>query len=294
MAERVIERSRRRPEPRFFADRRAGALGLGIFLNAGDPPRAALAEIVQMLDEVGVDCLELAVPFPDSPTDGEVIRRSASRALAGGADLDSTLDFIAEITPHLRHLRVAVLADWSHSVRHRGLDAFTTAVRDSGADAALLHGVPPRVRPDYHAAAARVGLPVITTCYHATSGADTIVAAAEQATAFVYLVSRYGRSGSTPDPAHPRPAHPGPAHPDLAGTDLAGTVAALRRAGPRPIAVGFGISTAADVRRIAAAGADAALVGSAAVALIEHSQHTGADVVAELSRFVTDLRRPRD
>ena len=289
MAERVVERFRPRPDPRFFADRRAGALGLGIFLNAGDPPPAALAEIVQMLDEVGVDCLELAVPFPDSPTDGEVIRRSASRALARGADLDSTLDFVAEIIPRLRHLRVAVLADWSHSVRRRGLEAFTTAVRDSGADAALLHGVPPRVRPDYHAAAASVGLPVITTCYHATSGADTIVAAAEQATAFVYLVSRYGRSGRDT-----RGATPGPAHPDLADADLAGTVAALRRAGPRPIAVGFGISTAADVRRIAAAGADAALVGSAAVALIEHSQHTGADVVAELSRFVTDLRQPRD
>lgn len=281
MAERLAERPRPTAQGGFFDDADS-PVGLGVFLNAGDPPWSTLGEIVAMLDEAGVDCLELAVPFPDSPTDGEVIRRSAARALATGADLHRTLAFVADLAPTLRRMRVALLADWSHTVRPYGLEAFVADVRASGADAALLHGVPPRVRPDYLAAAAEAGLPVVTTCYHATSTAETVRQAADQATAFVYLVARYGRSGQASGRVRGAAGEPA----------LAETVSALCRAGSRPVAVGFGLSTAADLQRVAASGADAALVGSAAVARVEHSLHTGADVVADLRRFVTGLRSP--
>ena len=65
----------------FFADRPAGRTGLALFLNAGDPPLDVFRELVLMLDACKIDCLELAVPFPNSPSDGPVIRESAARAL---------------------------------------------------------------------------------------------------------------------------------------------------------------------------------------------------------------------
>jgi len=79
---------------RFFAERPAGRPGLAVFLNAGDPPLDVLRELVLMLDASRVDCLELAVPFPDSPSDGPVIRESANRALADGVDRDAVLGFV--------------------------------------------------------------------------------------------------------------------------------------------------------------------------------------------------------
>ncbi|GAA3725245.1 tryptophan synthase subunit alpha [Salinactinospora qingdaonensis] len=258
----------------FFTQRRAGEPGLALFLNAGDPPLAALTDVVLMLDECGVDCLELAVPFPDSVTDGPVIRRSAQRALANGVGLDEVLTFIATVGPQLRRLRIALLADWSHTLKHRSLATVVGEIADSGADGLLVHALPPRLRADYYAATAAARLPIVTTCYHNNSTAEVMAEAAAHASAYLYLVARYGRSGSAPSGGY---------------TGLADTVATLRAHTTAPIAVGFGVRTREDVLAVGSCGADAAIVGSAVVAQVENAVTDGADVVAGLRGFVGSL-----
>src|SRR5919109_3122743 len=98
----------------FFADRKPGRPGLALFLNAGDPPLDVFRELVLMLDEARVDCLELAIPFPNSASDGPVIRASASRALQDSIDRDAVLAFVQRVRPECRHLKIALLADWSY------------------------------------------------------------------------------------------------------------------------------------------------------------------------------------
>ncbi|WSP87296.1 tryptophan synthase subunit alpha [Streptomyces sp. NBC_01233] len=262
------------PAP-FFATRRPGATpGLALFLNAGDPPLPLLRDLVLMLDEEGVDCLELAVPFPDSVTDGPVVRRSARRALeGGGAGLDDVLAFIAGVRPHLAHLRIALLADWSHSLKGRDLAAATREIASAGADGLLVHALPPRLREAHLESARAAGLPVVTTCY-ASSPADTRAQAAAQARAYLYLVAHYGRSGTAPAAGH---------------AALAQTVAGLRAHTTSPIAVGFGVSTRQDVEAVGAAGADAAIIGSAAVAAVERAQEGGRDVTGAFREFVRSV-----
>ncbi|MFG2040401.1 tryptophan synthase subunit alpha [Dactylosporangium sp. NPDC048998] len=263
----------------FFPRRRRGEPSLALFLNAGDPPLDVLTDVVHMLDEAGVDCLELAVPFPDSVTDGPVVRRSARRALDAGVTLPSVLAFVAAVRPGLRRLRIALLADWSHSVKPRPLPDLVRDVAASGADGLLLHALPPRLHEPYHAAARSAGLPIVTTCY-ATGSAESAAAAAAHASAYLYLVAHYGRSGTPP----------------AAGfADLAGTVARLRAATAAPIAIGFGVRTGADVAAIHDCGADAAIVGSAGVARIEAAQADKRDVVVALHDFVRSIQpAPRD
>ncbi|MFF0554288.1 tryptophan synthase subunit alpha [Streptomyces sp. NPDC004311] len=262
------------PAP-FFPTRRPGtAPGLALFLNAGDPPLPALRDLLPMLDEEGVDCLELAVPFPDSVTDGPVIRRSARRALdTGRAGLDDVLTLIADVRPHLRRLRIALLADWSHTLKH--LDPATTTARitAAGADGLLVHALPPRLRPAYRASALAAGLPLVTTCYTNSPPATRDQAAAE-ATAYLYLVAHYGRSGTAPATGH---------------AALAETVTALRAHTDSPIAVGFGVSTRQDVEAVGAAGADAAIIGSAAVATVERALESGTDVTEAMRTFVRQV-----
>ncbi|MFG2991711.1 tryptophan synthase subunit alpha [Streptomyces sp. NPDC048257] len=263
------------PAPAPFFTRRTpgGPPGLALFLNAGDPPLPVLRDLVLMLDEEGVDCLELAVPFPDSVTDGPVIRRSARRALDRGVALDDVLAFIADVRPHLAHLRIALLADWSHSLKHRDLPAATREIAASGADGLLIHALPPRLRETHLESAAAAGLPLVTTCY-TKSPPPTQAQAAAQASAYLYLVAHYGRSGTAPAAGH---------------AALARTVTALRAHTTSPIAVGFGVSTRQDVEAVGAAGADAAIIGSAAVAAIEHAQDTGTDVTAAFRPFVRSV-----
>lgn len=248
--------------------------GLAVFLNAGDPPFDVLDDIADMLDDHQVDVLELGVPFPDSISDGPVIRRSADRALAAGTELEDALAFVERSAGRHRHLRVVVLADWAHTVRPRSMAQVVTAVAGSGAAGALLHGAPPRVRPDFYDRAGAAGLPVVTTCY-ASSSPGVLAEAATHASAYVYLVTHYGPSGSGPAP-----------DPDA----LRVPIDALRARTGAPIAAGFGIRTAADVERVHAAGADAAVVGSTVVARAEASFTGGRDVVADLAALITDFR----
>ncbi|MEO3870704.1 tryptophan synthase subunit alpha [Nonomuraea sp. B12E4] len=257
--------------PEFFPRR---GDGLAVFLNAGDPPLDVLPELVTMLDESGVDCLELAVPFPDSVTDGPVVRRSADRALAAGVGLEETLAAVAAVRPGLARLRIALLADWSHSIRDTGLAPVTRRIAASGADGLLVHGLPPRLRPAYYEAAAEAGLPIVTTCYHGVSSPEVLAEAAAHATAYVYLVAAYGRSGTGP-----RTGYAG----------LAPTVAALRQATSAPVAVGFGVRTREDVSAVHACGADAAIVGSAVVSRVESALAGGQDVVAAVAGLISSL-----
>ncbi|WP_329093711.1 MULTISPECIES: tryptophan synthase subunit alpha [unclassified Streptosporangium] len=248
--------------------------GLAVFLNAGDPPFDVLEDIADMLDDHEVDVLELGVPFPDSISDGPVIRRSADRALAAGTDLQDALAFVERSRSRHRHLRVVVLADWAHTVRPRSMAQVVTAIAESGAAGALLHGAPPRVRPEFYDRAGAAGLPVVTTCY-ASSPPGVVAEAGAHASAYVYLVTHYGASGAGPAP------DPGA---------LRAPIDALRALTDAPIAAGFGVRTAADVERVHAAGADAAVVGSTVVACAEASFTGGGDVVADLAALVTNLR----
>lgn len=259
----------------FFGGRGPGEPGLAVFLNAGDPPLDRLADMVSMLDESGVDCLELAVPFPGSVTDGPVVRRSAQRALEQGVDLDAVLGFVARTRPSLRGLRVALLVDWSHSLKGLPLTAVAGRVADAGVDGLLVHGLPPRLRADYLSATDAAALPIVTTCYHRVSTPGVLAEAAARATAYLYLVAHYGRSGSAPAAGY---------------ADLADTVATLRATASVPIAVGFGVRTRQDVLAVHGTGADAAIVGSAGVEVVERAAARGCDVVADFGDFVRSLR----
>jgi tryptophan synthase alpha chain len=245
-----------------------------MFLNAGDPPLNVLRDLVHMLDDCLVDCLELAVPFPDSPTDGPVIHRSARRALEHGVGLDEVLNFMNEIRSGLKHLKVVLLADWSYTVKPVGLTDFLTRVQYSGSDGLLVHGLPPRSRPGYYEAADLLGLPIVTTCY-ANSAVGVLAEAGRHASAYLYLVSRYGRTGTGPVTDY---------------RALSGVLATLRTMTQARIAVGFGVATRADVAAVRAVGADAVVVGSAAVSRVESALISGRNVVNVLYEFLSDLR----
>lgn len=258
----------------FFTGRPPGTPGLVLFLNAGDPPLRNLPRLAEALDALGVDCLELAVPFPNSATDGPVIRRSAHRALSDGVDLDRVLAAVERIRPRMRRMRVVLLADWSYTVRPLGIGAFVRRVRDQGADGLLVHGLPPRGRDAYLGAVRETGLPSVTTCY-AGSDPAVVARAAAEATAFVYLVAYYGRSGGA-GRIDPR--------------SVAAAAAELRKRTDVPIAVGFGVSGAADTERMHRLGADAVVVGSAAVESVERSLAERRDFVHALEDLVRRLR----
>jgi len=257
----------------FFADRAPGRPGLALFLNAGDPPLDTFRSLVHMLDEARVDCLELAIPFPNSASDGPVIRASASRALEDGIDREKVLEFIERVRPELSHLKIALLADWSYSIKGTPMKEFLERVQASGADGLLVHGLPPRLKPEYYEAAGTVDLPIVTTCY-ATSEEPVLHEAADHGSAYIYLVAAYGRSGTVGPPDH---------------STLIPVMETLRARTGVPIAVGFGVKDKSHIDGLGAVGADAAIVGSTCVARVTAARDAGRDVVEDFRGLLVEL-----
>jgi tryptophan synthase alpha chain len=244
-----------------------------LFLNAGDPPLDVFEDLVLMLDEQKVDCLELAIPFPNSATDGPAIRASASRALEDGVDRDAVLSFVERVVPRLSHLKIALLADWSYSIKPTPMPEFLEMVKASGAHGLLVHGLPPRLREQYYDAAKAVGQPIVTTCY-ATSEPPVIHEAAEHGSAYIYLVAAYGRSGTVGPPDH---------------TALVPVMEIMRARTDVPIAVGFGVKTREHIEQLGAVGADAAIVGSSCVARVTAARDAGRDVTQDFHGLLVEL-----
>ena len=133
--------------------------------------------------------------------------------------------------------------------------------------------MPPRLRPNYYETARSVGQPIVTTCYSSSEPA-VIEEAADNGSAYIYLVSAYGKSGTVGPPDH---------------SALVPVLETLRARTQVPIAVGFGVKTRTDIEGLGAVGADAAIVGSACVACVADSRAAGRDVVEDFQALLVEL-----
>ena len=243
--------------------------GIVAYLTAGDPDLANTREIALAAIDAGADVIELGVPFSDPLADGPVIQRASERAVARGTRLGDVL----EVAAALRKARPScglVLFSYLNPVVRMGMKDFCARAAEAGADGVLLTDMIVEEAGEYLAAMGANGLaPVFLAA--PTSPDARLKAIGEASRGFVYAISRVGITGTQ----------------DTVAGDAAGLVERMRRFTSLPIAVGFGISNAAHVQAVGAF-ADAAVIGSALVALIEK---TGpADAARAVGAFIAGLR----
>lgn len=245
--------------------------GLVIYLTAGDPSLEATRDIAIAAIDAGADVLELGVPFSDPLADGPIIQRASERALSHGVSLHDVIALAREIRA-ARPAAGLILFSYYNPILRYGLRKFADDAAAAGADGVLVTDVIVEEAADYLAEMARVGLePVFLAA--PTSPDERLEAIASHSQGFVYAISRTGITGTQQN---------------MTG-DASALVARIRRWTKLPVAVGFGISNAEHVAQVGSF-ADAAVVGSAIVELIEKSAPGAApDAVA---RFIKGLRHP--
>jgi tryptophan synthase alpha chain len=246
--------------------------GIVAYLTAGDPDLQTTLAIALAAIDNGADVIELGVPFSDPLADGPVIQRASERAVARGVRLSDVLDLARQ----LRAARPAcglVIFSYLNPVVRMGMKHFCSAAAAAGADGVLLTDMIVEEASEYLAEMKANHLaPVFLAA--PTSPDARLRAIAEASRGFVYAISRVGITGTQQK---------------VAG-DASELVARLRvftRPLGIPIAVGFGISSAAHVA-VVGAFADAAVIGSALVALIETTPPQ--DAPAAVGRFIAGLR----
>jgi len=222
------------------------------YITAGDPFLAGTGRFVRALARAGADVVELGVPFSDPIADGPVNQRAAERALASGTTLASILErsrgwFSAPASP------APVLFTYLNPLLRMGLRTFTRRAKAAGIRGVLTVDLPPEEAGEYRRALAAAGLETVFLASPTTSPAR-LKAVAAAATGFVYYVSRLGVTGTSA----------------TVSRTLEAEVRRVRRAVGKPIAVGFGISTAEQAGEVGRF-ADGVVVGSALVRLIERN-----------------------
>ncbi len=246
-----------------------GRTGLVTYVTAGDPDLDRSAEILLALDRAGADVLEVGVPFSDPLADGPVIQRASERALRSGTTLAGVLQLVARLRPKLT--APVVLFTYVNPVLRIGIDRFARAAAAAGVDGVLALDLPADEAGELDD---RLRAADIDTIFllSPTSTPARIRQAAALGRGFLYGVSRLGVTGVAARLAET--ARP--------------LVDRIRTVTSMPVAVGFGVSHPDQVREIGTF-ADAAVVGSALVSVIEQSNGRN-DVPARMAERVRWLK----
>jgi tryptophan synthase alpha chain len=246
--------------------------GIVAYLTAGDPDLQTTLAIALAAIDNGADVIELGVPFSDPLADGPVIQRASERAVGRGVRL-------ADVLETARHLRAArpecgiVIFSYLNPVVRMGMKQFCAAAKAAGADGVLLTDMIVEEADEYLAEMRANGLaPVFLAA--PTSPDERLKAIAEASRGFVYAISRVGITGTQQKVAGD-------------ASELVRRLRVFTEPLGIPVAVGFGISNAEHVRAVGEF-ADAAVIGSALVALIEKSEPS--EAAAAVGQFIKGLR----
>jgi tryptophan synthase alpha chain len=244
--------------------------GLVVYITAGDPSLDATRAIAIEAIDAGADVIELGVPFSDPLADGPIIQRASERALVRGVKLADVLNVARDIRA-ARPQAGLILFTYLNPILRYGLARFADDAKASGADGVLVTDLIVEEAADYLAEMDRTGLaPVFLAA--PTSPDERLEAIAQHSRGFVYAISRTGITGKQQSMT----------------ADASALVARIRRWTKLPVAVGFGISNADHVAQVAEF-ADAAVIGSAIVELIERSTPDSAP--GTVARFIKGLRQ---
>jgi tryptophan synthase alpha chain len=246
--------------------------GLVAYLTAGDPDLATTRDIALAAIDNGADVIELGVPFSDPLADGPVIQRASERAVARGIRLSDVLGVARELRRARPHCGI-VMFSYLNPVVRMGLTTFCAAAKAAGADGVLLTDMIVEEADEYVAAMKQNDLaPVFLAA--PTSPDVRLKRIAESSRGFVYAISRVGITGTQQNLADD-------------AEQLVRRLRAFTQPLRLPIALGFGISNADHVNTVGQF-ADAAVIGSAIVALIEKTD--AAEAPAVIGKFIAGLR----
>lgn len=250
-----------------FASRRDGRALVIPYICAGDPSAQSTCDILRAFGSMGIQIVEVGVPFSDPVGDGRSIADAARRALDGGMTLAKTLDVCASVP----HAPAIALFSYLNPIARYGIERFARDACRSNVSGVIIADLPLDESADIALALRRFDI-TLTLLIAPGTPLSRAVAIAEASDGFAYVVSRLGVTGSSIEPY-------------IGAVERRLTL--LRSHTKRPLAVGFGVAQPEHVRRLAGQ-ADGIVVGSALVDAVAHRKHSD-DPAATAQKFIEPL-----
>lgn len=218
------------------------------FITCGDPDLETTAVAVRAAAANGADLIELGIPFSDPTAEGPVIQGANLRALKGGVTTDKIFAFVKELRQDVK--LPMVFMTYANVVFSYGAEKFISTCKEIEIDGLILPDLPYEEKEEFLPVCHKYGVDLISLI--APTSENRIAMIAKEAEGFLYIVSSLGVTGTRSE----------------IKTDLASIVKVVRQNTSIPCAIGFGISTPEQARKMADI-ANGAIVGSAIIKLLE-------------------------
>lgn len=240
------------------------------FITCGDPDLETTAKIVREAVANGADLIELGIPFSDPTAEGPVIQGANIRALKGGVTTDKVFDLVRELRKDVTV--PMVFMTYSNVVFSYGADKFISTCKEIGINGLILPDLPYEEKEEFLPQCKKYGVDLISLI--APTSENRIAMISKEAEGFIYLVSSLGVTGTRSE----------------ISTDLKSIVDVIRQNTSVPCAIGFGISTPEQAKKMADI-ADGAIVGSAIIKIIEQYGKDAPKYVGEYVKSMKDAVR---
>ena len=237
------------------------------FITCGDPSLEVTEQLVYAMEEAGADLIELGIPFSDPTAEGPVIQRANVRALSGGVTTDKVFDMVVKIRKNSSV--PMVFMTYANVVFSYGTERFIKTAAEIGMDGLILPDVPFEEKEEFDPICKQYGLDLVSLI--APTSHERISMIAKEANGFVYCVSSLGVTGTRTEIT----------------TNVGEMVELVKKAKDIPCAIGFGISTPEQAKKMAAS-ADGVIVGSAIVKIIAKYGREAAQPVFEYVKSMKD------
>ena len=240
------------------------------FVTCGDPDLETTAKSVRAAVAGGADLIELGIPFSDPTAEGPVIQGANIRALSGGVTTDKIFDLVRELR---RDVKIPlVFMTYANVVYSYGADRFISTCRDIGIDGLILPDLPYEEKDEFLPVCREYGVDLVSLVAPTSEGRIAMIA--KEAEGFLYIVSSLGVTGVRGEIT----------------TDLGSIVSVVRENTDIPCAIGFGISTPEQAKKMAGY-ADGVIVGSAIIKILEKYGREAPPHVEEYVRSMKDAIR---
>ncbi len=236
------------------------------FITCGDPDLETTAAAVRTAVANGADLIELGIPFSDPTAEGPVIQGANIRALNGGIKTAKIFAFVRELRKDVTV--PLVFMTYANVVFSYGAEKFISTCAEIGIDGLILPDIPYEEKEEFQPFCQKYGVALISLI--APTSENRIGKIAEEAEGFIYLVSSLGVTGVRSE----------------INTDLASIVAIIRKNTNVPCAIGFGISTPEQAKKMADL-SDGVIVGSAIVRRLEQY---GKDAPQHIGTYIRTMK----
>ena len=235
------------------------------FITCGDPDLETTAACVREMVKNGAALIELGIPFSDPTAEGAVIQAANLRALRGGTTTEKVFELVKDLR---RDVKIPlVFMTYANVVFGYGAEKFISTCADIGIDGLILPDVPFEEKGEFLSTCRKFGVDLISMI--APTSENRISKIAREAEGFLYVVSSLGVTGTRTEIV----------------TDLAPIIKIVRENTDIPCAIGFGISTPEQAKKMSAL-ADGVIVGSAIIKIL--AQY-GRDSVPKVGEFVQEM-----